>query len=197
MPRIDWKEVRRSYFDPPEPGSRIPTVEDRIAAFERNQVRLAVEAGLDPVETGLGEHGSLIGGPAKPLRRTQTDPTTAGPVPLMPLESFDYPEAHVPSPVIEESVRVLDWMVGKHLAGYRDRPDSDEFLEWLKADLTDGKARGLLHEFWAAVRPSELRHFPNLGVPVFRLARALHRARCTNPAVVIWINQFARPAQNP
>ena len=66
---IDFEAVRHAYRSPPPPNDHVPTIEERIAAYEHQRVRQAQELGLDPRVEGLGEHGSLIGGPGKPPTR--------------------------------------------------------------------------------------------------------------------------------
>ena len=52
---IDFHAVRRAYHSPPPPNDHFPTIEERIAAFERQRVRQAEERGIDPQSERLGE----------------------------------------------------------------------------------------------------------------------------------------------
>ena len=67
---VDIEAVRFAYFNPPPEDVfyGVPTMEEQLAEAERRLVRLCIEDGGDPVAEALGEHGSLIGGPDKPLQ---------------------------------------------------------------------------------------------------------------------------------
>ena len=71
---IDFQAVRRAYHSPPPPGDHVPTVEERIAAYERQRMADAIRRGIDPRAAAIGEHGSLIGGPGKPPTRFEGGP---------------------------------------------------------------------------------------------------------------------------
>ena len=93
---INFRAVRRAYRSPPPPDHHVPTVEERIAAFERQRVRQAEERGLDPETEGYGEHRSLIGGRGKPPTRFEGGRRAEDMVRMapMPLPWFDHENAH-------------------------------------------------------------------------------------------------------
>ena len=95
---FDIDAVRRAYFAPPKDGppDHVPTREELIARYEQRAVAARLAAGRDPAAKGIEEHGSLIGGPGKPLRVFGRDPEDASPIEPMPLEWFAYPQAISP-----------------------------------------------------------------------------------------------------
>ena len=65
---IDFDLVRAYYFDPPPPDAlRVPSDEELIARYERRRFERCILRLGDPVAEGLGPHGSMIGGPGKPI----------------------------------------------------------------------------------------------------------------------------------
>ena len=103
---LDLDKIRHYYFNPPpDDPERVPTREELYASEERRAVERCLLGGGDPRERGLGEHGSLIGGPDKPLRQFTWDPEFAprSRTPL-PLAWFDNP-APDPGPRIRTRMR--------------------------------------------------------------------------------------------
>ena len=190
---IDFHAVRRAYHSPPLPGDHVPTIEERIAAFERQRVRQAKERGLDPRSERLGEHGSLIGGPDKPPTRFEGGRRAEDMVrmPPMHLTWFDHDNAHYRAPYPEPH-KYLDTLSADHLAGYHPRPDGRTLRSLLRADhLTEQQAH-LVEQFLARLRMIELANLlTRAGLTIHEIARAMHLSGSTTPAKTHWINQFA------
>lgn len=173
----------------------MPSVEERIAAFERRRVERARERGIDPRTRALGEHGSLIGGPGKPPttfvggRR----PEDAVPMPPMPLAWFDHDNARYRTPCADPW-RYLDALAADHLAGCDPRTDGRRLRRLLcGGNLAPVESR-VVEQFLARLRMVELGSLLSRGgLTVYEIARAMHLSGCTTPAKTHWINQFAAP----
>ena len=97
---FDFGKVREFYFNPPTDDNppRIPTDEEFCARYERRRIENCLRRGGDPEAEGLGEHGSMIGGPGKPVTVFHVDPARVlGGAPL-PLAWYAYPAAREPWP---------------------------------------------------------------------------------------------------
>ena len=192
---IDFEAVRRAYHLPPRPGDHVPSVEERVAAFERRRVEQARERGIDPRTLGLGEHGSLIGGPGKPPTHFAGGrrPEDAVRMPPMPLAWFDHDNARSRTPCADPC-RYLDTLAADHLAGCSPRPDGRRLRRLLSAaDLTPVEAR-VVEQFLARLRMGEVGSLlSRAGLTVYEIARAMHLSGSTTPAKTHWINQFAAP----
>lgn len=196
---IDFKAVRDAYRYPPPPNDHVPTVEERIAAFERQRFRQAEERGLDTQAEGLGEHGSLVGGPGKPPTRFEGGRRAEDMVrmPPMPLPWFDHDNAHYRPPCLDP-YKYLDALSADHLAGYQPRPDGQTLRRLLRADnLTEQEAH-LVEQFLARLRMTETASLlSRAGLTIHEIARAMHLSGSTTPAKTHWINQFATCPSRP
>ena len=190
---IDFQAVRQAYRSPPPAGDHIPTVEERIAAFERQRVAAARQRGEDLRDSGMGEYGSLIGGQGKPPTRFEGGRRAEdmARMPPMPLEWFDHENAHHRTPC-RDSHEYLDTLSADHLAGYNPRPDGQTLRRLLRADcLTDQEAH-LVEQFLARLRMIELASLlSRASLTIHEIARAMHLSGSTTPAKTHWINQFA------
>ena len=164
-------------------------------AFERQRVRQAWERGIDPVADGLGEHGSLIGGPGKPPTRFEGGRPAEDMVRIspMPLAWFSHPNANRRN-YCPNSHRYLDTLSADHLAGHSPRPDGDT-LHRLLRHLADLETH-VVEQFLARLRMIELAGLLSRGgLTVYEIARAMHLAGSRTPAKTHWVNQFAaRPS---
>ena len=115
---INFQAVRQAYRSPPPPGHHIPTIEERVAAFERQRVANARRRGQDLRTSRMGEYGSLIGGPGKPPTRLEGGRRAEdmARMPPMPLEWFDHENAHHRTPC-RDPHQYLDTLSADHLAG--------------------------------------------------------------------------------
>ena len=192
---IDFEAVRRAYHAPPRAGDHVPSVEERVAAFERRRVDIARERGIDPRTLGLGEHGSLIGGPGKPPTHFVGGrrPEDAVRMPPMPLAWFDHDNARYRTPCADPC-GYLDTLAADHLAGCSPRSDVRALRRLLSAEvLTPVEAR-VVEQFFARLRMVEVGSLlSRAGLTVYEIARAMHLSGSTTPAKTHWINQFAAP----
>ena len=190
---IDFEAVRRAYHSPPAPGDHVPTVEERIGAYERQRMADARARNLDPEAEAIGEHGSLIGGPGKPTTFFQGGRRAEDMVRMrpMPLPWFDHENAHLRSPC-EAPHAYLDVLSADHLAGCHPRPDGRTLRRLLRAESLTGPEAALVEDFLARLRMIELAYLlSRCGLTVYEIARAMLLSGSRTPAKTHWINQFA------
>ena len=190
---IDFEAVRRAYHSPPPPNEHVPTVEERIAAYERQRMADARNRGVDPAADAIGEYGSLIGGMGKPTTffrggRRAEDMVR---MPPMPLPWFDHENAHLRTPC-DEPYRYLDILSADHLAGCDPRPDGRTLDRLLRADRLTRTEAALVEDFLTRLRMIELAYLlSRCGLTVYEVARAMLLSGSSTPAKTHWINQFA------
>lgn len=190
---INFESVRRAYWSPPPPGDHVPTIEERIAAFERQRVEDARKRGQDLRTSRMGEYGSLIGGPGKPPTRFEGGRRAEDMVrmPPMPLEWFDHENAHYRTPCPDPH-KYLDTLSADHLAGCSPRPDGRTLRHLLRADHPTDQEAFLIEQFLARLRMMELASLlSRASLTVREIARAMHLSGTTTPAKIHWLNQFA------
>ena len=190
---IDFDAVRRAYHSPPPPGDHVPTIEERIAAYERQRMADARRGGVDPETLAIGEHGSLIGGPGKPTTLFQGGrrPEDMVRMPPMPLPWFDHDNAHLRTPSPEPH-KYLETLSADHLAGRHPRPDGRTLHRLLRADHLTPNEAALVEEFLARLRMIELAYLlSRAGLTMYEIARAMLLSGTKTPAKTHWINQFA------
>ena len=199
---LDLKKIRRLYFDPPPPDpDRLPSREELYAREERRAVERCLLSGGDPRTAGLGEHGSLIGGPRKPLRRFTWDPEFAprSRDPL-PLSWFDNPRARSRAGDLDPArVRLFfAHLSGGLLAGMPARPSGLELHHAFRSASLSPRRRDQVWHVLASMRLDELpRLLSRGGLSVYEIARAIHLSGTHRPRVVAWMNQFGRkPGSN-
>lgn len=196
---LDIAKIRDLYFNPPpDDRERLPSREELYAREERRAVERCLLSGGDPREKALGEHGSLIGGTGKPLRRFTWDPEFAprSRVPL-PLAWFDNPHARSrasnPDP---DKVRVFfAHLSAGQLAGYPNRLRGAELGRLFRAPRLAPAGRD---QVWHVLACMHLSDLPGLlsrgGLSLYEVARAIHLSGTLRPRVIAWLNQFgARP----
>ena len=193
---LDLEAVRRAYWGPAlaSPPDHVPSKEELVGHHERELVRLYREAGLDPELAGIGEYGSLIGGPDKPLSVFSALPEDAVQIEPMPMEWFSYPEAmrSIAGPV-EDELPFLAMLIGSHLAGVPDKPTPEVLSRWLRsATRTDEKEFAYYHilgnlspnHYWALLGEAHL--------CIHEIARAIHISGVRTSRLIYWLHQFAR-----
>ncbi|MDE3261410.1 MAG: hypothetical protein OYL41_05415 [Acidobacteriota bacterium] len=197
---LDIARLRHAFFHPPPDGERrLPTREEHIARRERRALDACHHDGSDPRAFAIGEHGSLIGGPDKPLSFSNLDcppEYRAGRVPL-PLSWFTHPSARTPPPGgPPEDHPVLDALIGDHLAGYPDRPTALDLARILRSAAPTERERSILYHILGCIRPWDLtRLLSRERLSVYELARAIHFSGIRRPQVVDWLHMFAaRPS---
>ncbi|MDE3261199.1 MAG: hypothetical protein OYL41_04350 [Acidobacteriota bacterium] len=195
----DIAKIRRLYFDPPPADlERLPSREELYAREERQAVERCLLSGGDPREDALGEHGSLIGGPGKPLRRFTWDPEFApGSHTPLPLPWFDHPRTTSrpdPPPSAEEVRIFFGHLAAGHLAGYPGRPSGAELSRIFRAARMTPVQRDQVWHVFACIHLWDL---PGLlypgGLSVYEVARAIHLSETLRPHVTAWINLFGAP----
>ena len=195
----DIAKIRRFYFDPPPARpERAPSPEELYAREEHRAVERCLLSGGDPREDALGEHGSLIGGPGKPLRRFTWDPEFApGSRTPLPLAWFDHPRARsTPDPPTSaDEVRIFfGHLAGGHLAGYPERPGGTELARIFRSPRMTAVERDQVWHVFACIHLWDL---PGLlypgGMSVYQVARAIHLSGILRPHVIAWINLFGVP----
>ena len=111
------------------PPDRPLTREEHIARYERRGLAACLAIGADPCALRIGEHGSLIGGPDKPLSASNLDcpPEYRPPWNPLPLSWFTHRRARSPLPGgPPDDQPVLAALIGDHLAGYPNPPSTAE-----------------------------------------------------------------------
>ena len=194
---IDFQAVRRAYHSPPPPGHHVPTVEERIAAYERQRLADATRRGIDPIAAAIGEHGSLISGPGNPPTRFEGGRPAEEMVrmPPMPLAWFDHKNAHLRTPNPDPH-KYLETLSADHLAGHNPRPSGQTIHRLLTADHLTATEAHLVEQFLSRLRMIELAYLlSRAALTIHEIARAMLLSGCKTPAKAHWINQFAaRPS---
>ncbi len=199
---LDIAELRYAYFHPPPDDLHRPlTREEHIARHERRALDACRLDGSDPRVFHIGEHGSLIGGPDKPLSFSNLDcppEYRAGRLPL-PLSWFTHPGARTPPPGgIPKDHPVLDALIADHLAGYPDRPTGSELARVFRSPAPTPRDRSILYHILGCIRPWDLtRLLSRERLSVYELARAIHFSGIRRPQVIDWLHMFAAPPESP
>ena len=126
---IDFDLVRAYYRDlPPTDAPRVPSDEELIARYERRRFERCILRLGDTVAEGLGPHGSIIGGPGKPITIHYERAERTTPLDLLPLSWWDYPRARLrvlPPGGHHVAYSYLRDLAGAHLAGVPNRPTAE------------------------------------------------------------------------
>ena len=196
---LDYEAVRRAYRSGPRrlPLDRVPTREERYAAYERALMEDCLKHGENPAARGIGEHGALIGGAGKPPRfiAAGMDPNSSLPGDLMPLAWFEHARARRVrrSPHGRQgALALLEALSGCHLAGVVDRPGGADFARMFKAASLTGTERYYMWELLGHLRPCEFTPLAGQAeLSIHQIARAATLSRCRTGSFVNWLNQFA------
>ena len=194
---FDFGKVREFYFNPPadDDPPRIPTEEEFCARYERRRVANCLRRGGDPEAEGLGEHGSMIGGPGKPVTVFHADPARVLGCAPLPLSWYAYPAAREPWPPrggVEEARGFLGWLSAKHLAGLRNRPGGSEMERRFRAKtLTRLESHHLRQIFLCLRAPDFSRLLAASGLSVHEVARTVHNSGTHRAAIAIWLEAYA------
>ena len=196
---IDLERVRKAYHEgPPPPGfNGIPTREQRIAESERTLVRYCEEAGRDPKEEGLGVHGSLIGGPGKPIRvhsnSSRRFENFCRPV-LAPVAWFMHEGGCRTSGRSDNRHIRLGKAIASYMAGMprESRPSGAELHAAFLMETPGELERYWLHSVLSCASVRELRNIVYYeGLPLYALVRAAHVTGAVSHRLCKWLNQFA------
>ena len=196
---INVEAVRAAYRAPREDDEfrGVPTREERLAEAEHELVRLCRASGGDPVAEGLGEHGSLIGGPTKPLRLLvgNARPLEEYARPrLAPPAWFDNAAGNSNSGLRDPEHRRLRMAIASYMAGtpVESRPTAAQLFESFTATAPDEMQRFWLHSVIACASVRELRDIMfHEGLSRHDLARAIHAVGAVRHDLANWLNQFS------
>ena len=193
---LDLEKVRQAYYHPPpDDPERMPTREEIHAARERLRVETSLDLGLDPKEQRLGEYGSLIGGPTKPMSSGGFTPERIARLRPLPLAWFDYPLARRtdPPPGGEAKAYLFLYALSAgHLAGVPERPDGRQLMQIFRSDSYSPLECMQIWHIFACIRMVCLVGLlSRAGLSLFEIARAIHLSETTRASVCTWINYFA------
>lgn len=193
---IDFDLVRAYYFDPPDPDPlRTPSDEELIAAYERRRYESCILRLGDPVAEGLGPHGSMIGGPGKPITIHAQRAERTTPLDPLPLSWWDYPRAKLrilPLGGERAAASYLRDLSRAHLAGVSNRPSAARLASMFHSASLSPEDRYLLAQLFAGLPAPRFKGLRTLGgISLYEMARALHVTGNRCNAFVRWINQFA------
>lgn len=193
---LDFAQVRTFYFDPPPPDpERLPTREELTARFERDRVEQCLLRGGDPQVEGLGPHGSLVGGPGKPLTVHYVRPEVHAKLRPLPLAWFDWPRCHTrnyPPGGRHEADLFFRALAHRYFAGAADPPSGPTLRRIVREPPLSGHAHTHLRQLFDSIRGFDLNPLvASGGLTIYEIARAIHLTRIRHAGVVTWINQFA------
>ena len=197
---LDLAKVRHAYFHPgPDEPERALTREELYARYALRRVEGCLRRGGDPRREHLGVHGSLIGGPGKPLTVFGVRPERAGRRQPLPLAWFDYPRARSssqPPGGTEEAHAFFAALAADHLAGMPERPSGAQLARTLRSSELKGREWSQLWHVFACIRIWDLKRLLSRGgLSIYEIARAIHLSDACRAEVVTWINQFAVPPE--
>ena len=199
---LDLAKVRAFYFRPSarRDRDRVPTSEELYAQYERRRVEECIRRGGRPDTEGLGEHGSLIGGPGKPLTVFPVRPDRALPQDPLPLAWFDSPLARSAPPyprTTAEANAFFAHLSGAHLAGMPNRPTGAQLARLFRATELSSQERSQLWHIFADIQAWDLTRLLYLGgLSLYELACAIHLSGSRRATVVTWLNQFGVPPRD-
>ncbi len=198
---LEFDQVRAFYFDPPPRDlERIPTREELTARYERQRVEDCIRCGGDPQAEGLGPHGSLIGGPGKPLTVHYINPEIHARIKPLPLTWFDHPRCHsriFPPGGLQEANLFFRAIAHSYFAGSADPPSGHRLRRYLRSASLSGRAFIDVHYLFTSIRGFDLNPLVGgAGLTIYEIARAIHLVRIRYAPVVRWINQFAARPQS-
>ena len=205
---IDYGAVRKAFYGPPlaSPPDHLPTPAEVLAEHQRICLQCSAEFGPFPSAGAVGEHGSLIGGPGKPVT------VIARPVELllrlepMPLDWFDYPQAHRAwcRPADEatatgERIEFLEEVIHCHLAGFPNPPTATELSAWILSPTAHPPRTAALYNIFENISPGQCARMLSRGhFSLYEVARVILRSEARAPRLVAWLHQFAvDPKQSP
>ena len=205
---IDFDAVRKAFHGPPlpSPPDHLPTREEVLAEHQRICLQVNLEYGVDPAVHAVGEHGSLIGGPGKPLTFLGRPVECLLRLEPMPLEWFDYPEARTvwfrpaeEAVTVRERNEFLEEVIAIQLAGYPNRPTARELAAWIRSPASSSPRIGALYNIFETIRPGHCAQMLSRGhFSLYEVARIIILSEARAPELISWLHQFAvDPRRNP
>ena len=193
---IDFERVRAYYFNPPprDPLS-VPSDEELIARHERLCYESCILRSGDPVAEGLGPHGSMIGGPGKPITIHYERVERTAPLRPLPLAWWDYPQARrriLPPGGRDEATAYLGDLLGLHMAGVPNRPSAPGLAAIFRTSHPAPPDREILRQLFGALPAPRFKRLRTLGgISLYEMARAIHVSGNRRNAFVRWLHRFA------
>lgn len=205
---IDYTAVRKAFYGPPlaSPPDRLPTREEVLAEHQRICLQVSTDLGVDPTTRAIGEHGSLIGGPGKPLTVIGRPVERLLRLEPVPLEWFDYPQARRAwhgcddaKATFRERVELLEEVIHCHLAGFPNPPTATELAAWIECPAPVPPGTGALYNIFENIPPGQCAQLLSRGhFSVYEVARIIILSEARSPDLITWLHQFAvDPRQKP
>ena len=198
---IDYNAVRKAFYGPrlASPSDHLPTPEEVLAEHQRICVQCTIDLGLDPGARAIGEHGSLIGGPGKPLTLIARPVERLLRLKPMPLEWFDYPQARRAwlgaadeGTVRRERNQYLEEVILSNLAGFPNRPTASELSSWIRSPGCSSPRWGALYNIFENISSGQCARMLSRGhFSVYEVARIIILSEARAPDVIGWLHQFA------
>lgn len=205
---INFDAVRKAFYGPPlaSPPDHLPTREEVLAEHQRVCLQVNTNFGIDPAVHAIGEQGSLIGGPGKPLTLIGRPVEHLLRLEPMPLEWFDYPEArrtwYQPADndtITRERLEFLRGIIISYLPGFPNRPTAAELARWIRSPASSSPRIGALYNIFETIRPGHCAQMLSRGhFSLYEVARIIILSEARAPELISWLHQFAvDPKQNP
>jgi len=198
---INYYAVRKAFYGPPlaSPPDRLPTQEEVLAEHQRISMQCTIEMGLDPATRAIGEHGSLIGGPSKPLTVIARPVERLLRLEPMPLEWFDYPQARRAwrgrvddDTAGRERIEFLQEVIHSHLAGFPSPPTATELSSWIGSPASSPPRTAALYNIFENISSGQCARMLSRGhFSVYEVARIIILSGARAPEVIAWLHQFA------
>ncbi len=194
----DFGRVRAYYFAPPPPDPlSIPSDEELIARYERRRVERCILRLGDPASEALGPHGSMIGGPGKPITVHYERAERTTPLEPLPLSWWDHPRARLrilPPGGHQAALSYLHDLAGAHLAGVPNRPPAQDLAIIFRSPNPSRADRDVLRQLLAALPAPRFKSLRTLGgVSLYEMAQAVHVTGSRRNAFIRWLHRFAVP----
>ena len=198
---IDFDRVRAYYFNPPPPDPlSVPSDEELIARYERRRYDRCILRLGDPVAEGLGPHGSMIGGPGKPITVHYERAERTTPLVPLPLSWWDHPRARLclrPPGGQHAALSYLRDLAGAHLAGVPNRPSAQQLAWMFHSPRPSSSDRDILAQLFGALPAPRFKSLRTLGgISLYEMARAIHVTRNRRHAFIRWLHRFAIPPRS-
>ena len=196
----DFGRVRAYYFAPPPPDPlSIPSDEELIARYERRRVERCILRLGDPASEALGPHGSMIGGPGKPITIHYERAERTTPLEPLPLSWWDHPRARLrilPPGGHQAALSYLHDLAGAHLAGVPNRPPARDLAIIFRSPNPSRADRDVLRQLLAALPAPRFKSLRTLGgVSLYEMAQAVHVTESRRNAFIRWLHRFAVPLE--
>ena len=198
---IDFDAVRKAFHGPPlaSPPDHLPTREEVLAEHQRICLQVNTDLGIDPAVHAIGEQGSLIGGPGKPLTLIGRPVEHLLRLEPMPLEWFDYAEARTVwfqppdlDTTVRERIEFLKEVIAIQLAGYPNRPTARELAFWIRSPASSSPRIGALYNIFETIRPGRCAQMLSRGhFSLYEVARIIILSEARAPELISWLHQFA------